>query len=65
MSLQFPLLHLGDKEFVHLSCTALPVPTPLGSTNLAGMLLFFSLLLLETSDLVISILWLVRQCGNL
>ncbi|KAH1188058.1 hypothetical protein GmHk_U060248 [Glycine max] len=27
MSLQFPFLHLGDKEFIHLSCTALPVPT--------------------------------------
>ncbi|KAH1200504.1 Glutamate receptor 3.2 [Glycine max] len=24
---QFPFLHLGDKEFIHLSCTALPVPT--------------------------------------
>ncbi|KAL5159309.1 Ribonucleases P/MRP protein subunit POP1 [Glycine soja] len=27
MSLQFPFLHLGDKKFIHLSCTALPVPT--------------------------------------
>ncbi|KAL5189260.1 65-kDa microtubule-associated protein 6 [Glycine soja] len=23
----FPFLHLGDKEFIHLSCTTLPVPT--------------------------------------
>ena len=27
MSLQFPFLNLGDKEFIHLSCTVLPVPT--------------------------------------